>query len=89
MMAARWSKEPNEKGLAGVCQGPRGFLLKENGETLAHVAPVAGKDKWDIVGWYWYGFGENSYHHPVATEDEAKAQATVFYRKRKPTRRKA
>lgn len=32
-----WRKEPNETGLRGVCQAPRGAILKVNGEDVAHV----------------------------------------------------
>ena len=74
-MAARWRKEPSETGLARVGQRPRGFELRENGEVLLHVSPLSGKTRWDIVGWYWYGLGMNTCHEPVATPEEAKAQA--------------
>ena len=67
----RWRKQPNETGLARICQSARGFELRENGETIAHVAQTKG-------GWYWYGYGNNTCSKPVATADEAKAEAVLW-----------
>jgi hypothetical protein len=84
-MTARWRKEPNEQGLARVCQRPRGFELRENGEVLIHVsAATAGGWSREVEGWYWYGMGQNTCREPVATADEAKEQATKFYKENKP-----
>lgn len=45
----RWRRQPNETGLARVCQGPRGFELVENKQILAHVSYSGFAD-----GWYFY-----------------------------------
>jgi hypothetical protein len=33
-----------------------------------------------VIGWYWCGLGKNTCGEPCRTEDDAKAQATVWYR---------
>jgi hypothetical protein len=84
-MPARWRKQKSETGLARVCQGPRGFELFEQGGSrpVIHVAPYTkGFDKYTILGWYWYGMGENTHATPCETAEEAKTQAMEFYRKR-------
>lgn len=44
-----WSKQPNEQGLASVCQGPRGAILKLNGVVAGRVYANPHQYK----GWYW------------------------------------
>lgn len=81
MSAARWSKEPRETGLRAITQGERGFHLKKDGEIIARVQPLTGPNsRWDVVGWFWYGFGNNTCHTPVSTPEEAKAQAMAAYK---------
>lgn len=81
MGVARWSKEPNETELRRVIQGQRGFNLKKDGEELAHVRPLySPTDRFHVIGWYWYGFRQNTCNSPVATPEEAKAQAMAAYR---------
>jgi hypothetical protein len=47
-----WSREPDERGLAGVCQSPRGMVLKVNGTKVASVSPnCVGFHRYE--GWYW------------------------------------
>jgi hypothetical protein len=75
-MAMRWAKQPDEKGLAGVCQFPRGWELREHGRVQIAVAPIDRK----CSAWYWYGHGENTSYRPVATAEEAKAQAAAHYK---------
>lgn len=52
-MRITWRKQPNEKGLASVGQGPRGAILRVDGEDIGHVsASCKGLAfRWD--GWYW------------------------------------
>jgi len=69
----RWRKEPNETGLMRVCQSTRGFELRENGVTIAHVAT-----KFSDTRWYWYGFGKNTSATPVATAEEAKKEVMKY-----------
>lgn len=75
--SARWSKEPSEKGLARVCQAPRGLLLKFGNEELARVShwKPSGFGYAPYKGYYWYGCGYNSYNYTgptFDTVDEAK-----------------
>jgi hypothetical protein len=78
-MAARWRKQPSETGLRQVMQNPRGMQLRENEETLLHVAPLMSGGI--VLGWYWYGLGMNTYSSPSPTIDEAKAAASDHYKK--------
>lgn len=81
MSAARWSKQPNETGLRRVVQGTRGYDLKKDGERLATVRPLySPTDRFQVIGWYWYGFGQNTCGSPVSTPEEAKAQAMDAYK---------
>ena len=72
----RWRKEPSASGLASVCQGVRGYQLRENGVTLIHVSPV---EKWCEFRWYWYGFGINTYKkRHFDSADDAKKDAILW-----------
>lgn len=79
-----WSRQPNETGLAGVCQSPRGAILKADGKPVARVSPdMGGRFYRDILGWYFYGMGRNSFNDPdragfFPTMDEAKAACKVW-----------
>lgn len=75
-MAMRWARQPSETGLRRVIQGPRGWELREHGQVQMRVAPL---DR-DCKAWYWYGHGMNTCSTPVATPEEAKAQAAAHYR---------
>jgi len=74
---ARWSKQPSEGGLASVVQGPRGYRLRANGETILSVSSLRRQSN----AWYWYGLGQNTCDAPTKTKDEAKTQADAFYKK--------
>lgn len=76
-MAKRWRKQPDETGLPRVCQSPRGYELRENGEIIAHVVPCM-KDTVTIASWYWYGFGQNTSNSPRQTADECKKQVKEY-----------
>ena len=76
-MSKRWRKQPNETGLSRGCQSPRGYELRENGEIIAHVAPITS-DRVTITGWYWYGFDQNTCKLPVETADECKKQVIGY-----------
>lgn len=77
-MAKRWSKQPSERGLARICQGPIGYNLREGGKIIARVRPKM--DGYRTVGWYWYGFnhGDEPMSH---TAQEAKDQAVEWIKK--------
>jgi len=83
-----WRKEPNETGLSRVTQGPRGAILKLDGEDAGHVAPF--RVAWHTYkGWYWYAGTDDgrvprqntaSDRRPYATIDEAKAACETYVR---------
>ncbi len=54
MSRLTWRRQPNETGLAKVCQSDRDAELRFNGETLANVSTTQGG------GYYYYGCGRNS-----------------------------
>jgi len=68
----RWSRTPKETGLRAIGQA-REHLLKEDGETIAHVAPLSGGRYW-----YWYGLGQNTCKTPAQSLIEAKAQVMAY-----------
>jgi hypothetical protein len=81
MARMAWRKQPNEKGLARICQGPRGYELRSGGEVVMHVAPKReGFDKWAIHGWYFYGLGYNSLSEGrvFTSPEDAKGAATAY-----------
>lgn len=48
-------REPREAGLAGVVQGPRGYIIKCNGKDVGRVSALfAGFGKAGTRGWYFY-----------------------------------
>jgi len=82
-MALRWRKQPNETGLRRVCQGPRGFELRDGEKAVVHVAPLTNPaNRWEVIGWYWYGLGMNTSGEPVRSAEEAKAQAMAWAKER-------
>ena len=83
-MRLTWSKQPSERGLASVCQAPRGANLKVNGIEIGAVRPkLVDWRTWD--GWYWYaripsslvGGDEGVYHNSSDNPDETIEQAKV------------
>lgn len=85
-MALRFRKQPDERGLARVCQGPRGYELRDGTLVVMHVAPLTGlgRARYEVAGWYVYGLGINTASEPVATADEAKALALAHAKKNYP-----
>jgi hypothetical protein len=80
-MSLRYRKEPDETGLARAVQGPRGYELRDGEEVVMRVAPLTGRDRYTIYGWYVYGLGINTVGIPVATADEAKEFAKSHAKK--------
>lgn len=52
-MRVTWRKEPHSLGLASVCEGPRGFILKVDGEDVGYVHAHRKGLSFDYSGWYW------------------------------------
>lgn len=84
-----WRKEPNETGLARVCQGPRGFELRHAGVRVGSVAPSTGMGnaRYTINGWYCYGSwidwgvpSINTCQTLVKTPEEAKEILMAHFR---------
>jgi hypothetical protein len=76
-MAARWRRQPDEQGLARVCQSPRGLQLREKGVVILRVNHLRGG------GWYWCGMGQNTCDNAASSMEEAKEQAIKFYKENK------
>ena len=89
-MSARltWSRQPNETGLARVCQSERGKDLKLLGCRIAYVRPFG---RWRALEseaqWYWVAFDtakgiplRNTSSEPCATMEEAQAQCEAYVR---------
>lgn len=76
---ARWRKEPLGTGLSSVSQTERGLQLREGDEVVLHVDALLSNGR-DVVGWYWYGLGKNTYASPKKTMEEAKIEANAFYK---------
>lgn len=75
----RWKLQPREKGLRAVGAAPRGYQYHDGNEIYATVSPNGGGWQRKQDGWYWYsrvsGESVNTCRTPVATIEEAKAQA--------------
>lgn len=52
-----WSREPDERGLARICQGERGRVLKASGVPVAHVHPIHARYH-GRAGYYWWAGGD-------------------------------
>lgn len=77
-MRATFRREPYETGLQ-VSQGVRGWILKIDGEDVAHVSSLHPRDT--RRGWYWYGCGRNTADSPTSTAEEAKAECLAHCKK--------
>lgn len=79
----RWRRVPRERGLAGTCQGERGYNLFYGDQHIGCASPLG---KWAEGGYYWWARVNeallNTAHQPVATVAEAKAQAVAWARER-------
>jgi hypothetical protein len=77
-----WSREPSERGLARVCQPPRGRHGKVAGEVVYRVMPATAWPAREVVGWFWYGRGINTYTQGKVwpTWEEAQADATRHHK---------
>lgn len=83
-MRLTWRREPHETGLASVCESPRGWILKLDGEDVGHVSMC--RVGWqEYRGWYWYARSDddrirprNTSGEPVSTDVEAKASCRAY-----------
>jgi hypothetical protein len=75
----RWKMQPAETGLRAVGAAPRAHDLHDGEEIYATVSPNGGGWQRKQNGWHWYsrvsGEPVNTWAEPVATVEEAKAQA--------------
>ena len=85
-MRLTWSKQPSERGLAGVCQSPRGRICKVDGEEVARV--VSNTVGFHVYrGWFWVARNNsgsiplrNTYDAAVQTIEEAMIDAEQYVR---------
>lgn len=78
----RWKKEPSEKGLARVIQGPRGYWLRDGETRLASVRPIDRGGQ----AWYWVAGWDakdriphkNTCGEPTDSVESAKAEAMAY-----------
>ena len=82
--SARWRTTPKAKGLARIGQGPTGIQLRLGSHVLIHVAPAMAYPGRTITGWYWYGLGQNTSGSACETLEQAKAEATAYYKANSP-----
>ncbi len=74
----RWKLKPAPEGLKAVGAGPRGSILHDGEKRYATVSADRKG------GWYWVAGWDsdvpynNSCNTPVASADEAKAQALAY-----------
>lgn len=87
-MRMTWRKQPSETGLARVCQGPRGAVLKVDGEDVGRVYARRVGGPGQYSGWYWVARSDrlavplmNTSDSLVASLDEAKAACADYVRK--------
>ena len=74
----RWRKEPSEKGLARITQGPRGVDLVADGQIVLRVRPSMNMCR-EIQGWYFYGMNVNTAHSLIQNIEAAKIAARAYY----------
>lgn len=87
-MRLTWSREPRERGLAGVCQGERGKDLKLSGCRIAYVRtfgryhPLYGRGLW-----YWVASSDkdgiplrNTCGAPNSTLEDAQQACEAYVR---------
>ena len=82
-MKLTWRREPNEKGLAGVCQSTRGQELRYQRKTVDIVKEFTQGFSRVCVGYWW------SCHQPnhnslwdrnvFKTEEDAKADLKKYF----------
>ena len=84
-MTLRWRKEPNERGLAMVCQAERGMQLRDGVNVIARVIPHTNQYH-QTTGWWWYAsVGDesmNTCRQRWDTKEGAKAAADAWVRAR-------
>jgi len=87
-MKVTFRKQPNEPGLARVCQGPRGYVVSVDGIAVGNVSPLSRGFGSSVIGWYWvvgtypkYGIPlTNTYRSPKPTKEEARDECKAFIR---------
>ena len=57
-MRVTWRKQPHEPGLASIGEGPRGAILRVDGEDVGHVYARRLGMAFEWKDWYWTARGE-------------------------------
>jgi hypothetical protein len=80
-MRITWRKQCNERGLAKVCQTPRGKVCTIDGEEVCRVYGTRGGE------WYWVAVADdhpiplkNTCGNQVSSLEEAQKQADKYIR---------
>jgi len=84
MSRLRWKKQPPERGLRAVVAAPRGYELTDGTKHYATVSALSvGFHRYS--DWYWVARNDergvplrNTCHEPVATVEQAKADAMAY-----------
>lgn len=74
--------EPSERGLARICQGPRGYIVSLDGKVVGHVSVSLHCPTRREEGWYFYAsVGQariNSCEKLLPTKEEARAACIAW-----------
>lgn len=78
-------RQESERGLARVCQGPRGWDVRVNGHTVIRVRPSYRNFSRVVDGWYFYGASDdlgilhiNTCGELGVPEESAKVRALAY-----------
>jgi hypothetical protein len=84
-----WRKQPNEGGLRSIGQGPRGAILRVDGEDVGRVQADGRNITCDpFRGWFWYARSDDGRvplkntagEKPVKDLEVAKAACEAYVR---------
>ena len=82
----RWRREPRATGLAGACQGTRGWELRWGEELIGEASVLSRHDRYAEGPWYWWAGGRsvpnrNTVWEPlIETAEEAKTACLAYVR---------
>ena len=82
-----WRKQPYQTGLRAIGEGPRGAILRADGDDVGRVYPHGGGHRGAVTGWYWVARDDrrgvplmNTHGESMPTIDEAKAACAAYVR---------
>ena len=81
----RWKREERERGLRGVCQGERGYILMYGNQRVGEASVLYSGWTRNVAGYYyccrWNGEYVNTCDSPTATIESAKDEAMAWAKK--------